>query len=29
MDWKTDDLRLFLGQAALGCEITIVGPAGT
>ena len=29
MAWKTDELRLSLGQAALGREITIVGPAGT
>ena len=29
MAWKTDELRLSLGRAALGEEITIVGPAGT
>ena len=29
MAWKTDELRLSLGRAALGREITIVGPAGT
>lgn len=29
MAWKTDELRLSLGQGALGMPITFVGPAGT
>jgi len=29
MAWKTDELQHSLGRAALGEEITIVGPAGT
>jgi alkylation response protein AidB-like acyl-CoA dehydrogenase len=29
MAWKTDQLRLTLGQGALGMPITFVGPAGT
>jgi alkylation response protein AidB-like acyl-CoA dehydrogenase len=29
MAWKTDELQHSLGLAALGREITFVGPAGT
>lgn len=29
MAWKTDELQLSLGRAALGMPITFVGPAGT
>ncbi len=29
MAWKTDELQLSLGRAALGIPITFVGPAGT
>jgi len=29
MAWKTDELRLSLGQGALGMPVTFVGPAGT
>ena len=29
MAWKTDELQLSLGLAALGQPITFVGPAGT
>ena len=29
MAWKTDELRISLGQGALGMPVTFVGPAGT